>query len=168
MGPHSSKHNDYQVNKSSKSVSPSNAVQQQANRQNNLSELAVITVIFNPVKYRSRYEHYHRFAAHMAQSGVQLYTVECIFESAEKFGLPRQDFEITQPRNPNHIQLRAPNIMWIKENLINIAVMRLPKYINYVAWIDGDIEFEVCTRKTQTNKLHSNSFFSLSVLIGYN
>lgn len=108
-----------------------------------LSSFAVITVIFNPVGYKSRYNHYQKFAAHMAQSGVQLYTVECIFESATRFGLPTQNFEVTRAGERRHIQLRAPSIVWMKENLINIAIQRLPSNIEYIAWIDGDIEFEV-------------------------
>lgn len=108
-----------------------------------LHQLAVITVIFNPVKYASRYEHYDNFARHMRASGVNLYTVECIFPSTTRFGLPKQNFEITQPNNHQHIQLAAPSILWMKENLINIAVNRLPAHVEYIAWIDADIEFDV-------------------------
>ena len=113
-----------------------------------LSSFAVITVIFNPVGYKSRYNHYRKFEAHMAQSGVQLYTVECIFESTTRFGLPAQKFEVTRAGEHRHIQLRAPSILWMKENLINVAIQRLPSHIEYVAWIDGDIEFEVCKMRT--------------------
>jgi hypothetical protein len=109
-----------------------------------LSTFAVITVIFNPVKYQSRYDHYQKFVTHMSQSGVNLITVECIFESASHFGLPRQNFEITRAGDRHHIQLVAPSIVWMKENLINIAIKRLPRNIEYVAWLDADIEFEVC------------------------
>ena len=111
-----------------------------------LSKLAVITVVFNPVKYNSRYEHYENFARHMRSSGVDLYTVECIFPSTTRFGLPRQSFEVTQPNNSRHIQLSAPSILWMKENLINIAVTKLPAHVEYVAWIDADIEFDVTLR----------------------
>ncbi|CAF3958307.1 unnamed protein product [Rotaria sp. Silwood1] len=107
-----------------------------------LSNLAVITIIFNPVKFKSRYEHYQNFAAHMNQSGVQLITVECIFESTTRFGLPPQTFEVTRADNRYHVQLVAPCILWMKENLINIAVQRLPPQFEYVAWIDADIEFD--------------------------
>jgi hypothetical protein len=115
-----------------------------------LSNFAVITVIFNPVKYQSRYDHYQKFEAHMARSGVQLITVECIFESAPQFGLPRQTFEITRAGDRHHIQLVAPSIIWLKENLINIAVQRLPQNIEYVAWLDADIEFDVCITETRS------------------
>jgi hypothetical protein len=111
-----------------------------------LSQLAVIAVVFNPVKYASRYEHYENFARHMGSSGVNLYTVECIFPSTTRFGLPRQNFEVTQPNNPRHVQISAPWILWMKENLINIAVNRLPAHVEYIAWIDADIEFDVILR----------------------
>jgi hypothetical protein len=113
-------------------------------RQYDLSKLAVITVVFNPIKYKSRYDHYQKFEAHMIQCGVHLITVECIFESAPHFGLSRQNFEITRANDRRHIRLVAPSIIWLKENLINIAIQSLPQNIEYVAWLDADIEFEVC------------------------
>ncbi|CAF3350258.1 unnamed protein product [Rotaria sp. Silwood2] len=78
----------------------------------------------------------------MLQSGVLLFTVECLFESALHFGLPKQVFEVTQADNSRHLQLIAPSILWMKENLINVAVDHLPEHIQYVAWIDTDIEFD--------------------------
>jgi hypothetical protein len=108
-----------------------------------LNHFGVITVLFNPMKYKSRYELYHKFDEHMSRSGVTLLTVECIFESDEGSDLPRQKFEITRPNDPRHLQIKAPSVIWLKENLINIAVKRLPSYVEYVAWLDADIEFEV-------------------------
>ncbi|CAF0810650.1 unnamed protein product [Adineta steineri] len=107
-----------------------------------LSRLGIVSVIFNPVRYRSRYERYDKFRDHMARSGVNLFTVECVFESATRFGLAPQRFEVTRPGNPRHIQVVAPSIMWMKENLINIAVQQLPPIIDRIAWIDADVEFE--------------------------
>ncbi|CAF1604142.1 unnamed protein product [Rotaria magnacalcarata] len=149
MGHHSSKHHDDHRRKPSEPWStktpglpatkskPSNSIQHY-----DLSNFAVITVIFNPVKSKNRYDHYRRFETHMSHSGVYLITVECIFESAQRFDLPRQNFEVTRAGDRRHMQLIAPSILWMKENLINIAVHRLPQNIEYVAWIDADIEFE--------------------------
>lgn len=69
----------------------------------------------------------------MARSGVNLFTVECIFDSARKFGLSQQRFEVTQSNNLQHFQFVAPSIMWMKENLINIAVQNLPSHIDRIA-----------------------------------
>lgn len=79
----------------------------------------------------------------MARSGINLFTVECIFDSATRFCLPPQRFEVTQSDNPQHFQIVAPSTMWMKENLINIGVQRLPSHIDRIAWIDTDVEFEV-------------------------
>lgn len=117
------------------------------NVTHDLRKLAVIAVCFNPVRYNSRYNLYRQFQEHMSQSGVYLFTVECIFQSAPIFGLPEQNFEVTQTNNPNHLQIVAPSILWMKENLINIAVRHLPEHIDYVAWIDVDIEFQVSSTK---------------------
>ncbi len=111
--------------------------------QYDLSRLGIISVIFNPVRYRTRYERYRKFSDHMARSGINLFTVECIFDSATRFGLPPQQFEVTQSGNPQHFQFVAPSIIWMKENLINMAVQRLPSHIDRIAWIDADVEFEV-------------------------
>ncbi len=108
-----------------------------------LNHFAVITVVFNPIRYRSRYELYHKFDEHMTRSGVTLLTVECIFENDERLSLPQQKFSITREKDPRHLQIKAPSVLWLKENLINIAVKRLPLYIEYVAWLDADIEFDV-------------------------
>lgn len=158
MGHDGSKHGGHRK----KSYSPSRASSNTAGiiptnttRNDDLSNFAVISVIFNPVKYNSRYDHYRRFAQHMSQCGVTLYTVECIFESAPQFSLPRQDFEITRAGDRHHFQLIAPSIIWMKENLINVAVQRLPQHIEYIAWIDADVEFEVCIKEAY------NHFFSL-------
>ena len=83
----------------------------------------------------------------MLQSDVTLITVECIFESAERFGLSRQSFEMTQANNPRHLQIVAPSVLWVKENLINVAVKSLPLTFEYIAWIDADIEFDVGIEK---------------------
>lgn len=109
----------------------------------NLDHFGVITILFNPMKYKSRYEWYHRFDEHMSRSNVTLLTVECIFDCADDIDLPQQKFEVTRPNDPRHLQIRAPSVLWLKENLINIAVKRLPTFVQYVAWIDCDIEFEV-------------------------
>jgi len=108
-----------------------------------LNHFAVITVLFNPIRYRSKVELYHKFDQHMTRSGITLLTVECIFEKEERLGLSNQKFEITRETDQRHLQIRAPSVLWLKENLINIAAKRLPPYVEYIAWLDADIEFEV-------------------------
>lgn len=143
MGGKPSKIHGQKIPSTSSELFAKTAQRTQATPSSDTSIFAVITVIFNPIKYQSRYNHYEKFVAHMAESGVHLITVECLFESTPRFNLPKQKFEITRANDPCHIQLRAPSILWLKENLINIAVQQLPPHIEFVSWIDADVEFEV-------------------------
>lgn len=155
MGTQSSKTQPPPISKSSRS---------------DLSHFAVITIIFNPIQYKSRYALYHRFAKHMLRCGIHLFTVECIFETKEQFGLPKQKFHVTNPNEPRHLQIKAPSVIWLKENLINIAVQHLPSSIEYVAWLDADIEFLVRFQKISFIEKESFYFYftSFSVTIGLN
>lgn len=40
-----------------------------------------------------------------------------------------------------HLTFETPSKIWIKENLINLAAVRLPRYWKYMAWIDADLTF---------------------------
>jgi len=95
--------------------------------------LYVVTVVTNPMRYYIRYKLYHAFAKMVEDAGGILYTVE--------LALRDRHFEVTDYNNPRHIQLRSPEILWHKENLINIGISRLPADAEYVAWIDGDVQF---------------------------
>jgi hypothetical protein len=35
-------------------------------------------------------------------------------------------FEVTDPDNPRHVQVRSGHELWHKENLVNLGVARLP------------------------------------------
>jgi hypothetical protein len=98
-----------------------------------MTELYVITTLFNPAGYQSKYKLYTWFRRHMAQSGARLITVELAFAG--------QKFIVTEPNNPHHIQLRSDHYLWYKENLINIALKRLPGGWTHAAWLDADIFF---------------------------
>lgn len=135
--------------------------------QDDVKHLAVIAIHFNPVGYQTRPDLFKNFEKHITKSGVFLFTVECIFQSAPLFGLTEQQFQVTQIDHRQHLQLVAPSILWLKENLINIAVKHLPKHIEYVAWIDTDIEFEVRS-STLTSKCSPSFLRSFSVSIGHN
>lgn len=97
--------------------------------------LYVITPIFNPVRYRSRWKHYKNFEKHVLDSGAHLVTIEaCFGERAEV---------LTESVHAHHtvIHVRTHHELWLKENLINIAISRLPHNWKYLAWIDADITF---------------------------
>jgi hypothetical protein len=95
--------------------------------------LYVIAVITNPSRYRSRYHLYREFEKYIKDSGAILYTIEVAYGDRQ--------YEVTDSTNPQHFQLRNTHELWHKENLINLAVSRLPADWKYVAWIDADVEF---------------------------
>ncbi len=97
-------------------------------------QLHVIAVISNTQRYRTRFDLYRDFAARMLHAGVQLWTVELAFGD--------RSFAVTQPDNPQHLQLRSQHELWHKENLINLGIHSLlPRTWQYVAWIDADVGF---------------------------
>lgn len=103
-----------------------------------MSELSqdfhVITMISNSARYASRYRLYQQFKEFIEAAGVKLWTVEIAFGERE--------FEITDPNEFHHLQLRTENELWLKERALNLIVNRLTEqYPNwkYLAWIDSDV-----------------------------
>src|SRR6266496_395544 len=95
--------------------------------------LYVITPVFNSPRYRTRWKHYLNFEKHVLQSGAILFTIEASFGEREEVFV-----EVVSERH-TIIHVRTKHEIWIKENLINLAIQRLPADWKYVAWIDGDI-----------------------------
>ena len=91
--------------------------------------LYVIAVVSNPAQFNRRYQLFNEFCERMnKESQIKLITLE-----------------LQQNNRPfmtnSQIKLRTNDEIWYKENLINIAVSRLPDDWKYLAWIDADIEF---------------------------
>lgn len=93
----------------------------------------VISVCSNPVRYSSRYELYKQFEAEMRQLEVSHFKVEVAFGD--------RAFAVTEHTDPKALQLRTDQEIWHKENMINLAIQRLPDDWQYVAWIDADVMF---------------------------
>lgn len=98
-----------------------------------LDNFYVIAVMTNPERFSTRPRLFKEFMARMDRYGAKLYVVEGAFGDRE--------YEVTDPENPRHIRVRTDSEIWLKENLINIGISRLPSNWMYVAWIDGDIDF---------------------------
>lgn len=98
-----------------------------------LEKFWVVTTVFNPVRFASRYRLFEAFEARMKAAGVNLLVVEVAFGDRE--------FKVTSANNPNHVQLRTQSEVWLKENALNIGISRLPADWEYVAWIDADVRF---------------------------
>lgn len=95
--------------------------------------LYVITPVFNPIRYRSRWKLYCDFASMVARAGAKLVTVEIAFGE--------RDFVLKDYPCDIYIPLRTNAELWHKENAVNIGFSRLPSDWKYAAWIDGDITF---------------------------
>lgn len=95
--------------------------------------LYVVTTVFNPIRYRSRWKLFKDFEKRVEDSGAILYTVEVAFGD--------RDFVVTHPGNPRHLQLRTSHELWIKENAINLGFQRLPANWKYAGWCDADVLF---------------------------
>lgn len=95
--------------------------------------LHVVCVITNPIRYKSRYELYRRFVDHVHAAGAKLHVVEAAFGD--------RPHETLTPHADQHIALRTHDELWLKENLINVGISRLPADWQYVAWVDADVRF---------------------------
>lgn len=104
--------------------------------QDVLKRFWVVSVISNPVRYKSRVRLFRQFQHEMKQAGAQMIVVELAHG--------RRCFEVTDSANPHHVQLRTSSEIWHKENMINIGVRRLSQVApdwKYFAFIDADISF---------------------------
>lgn len=100
--------------------------------------LYIVTMLENPLRYRRRYENFWAFENHVEKSGGILYVAEVAFGERR--------YEVTQPGNPQHLQLRASQEpwtyeLWHKENVLNRLIQQLPPEAKYIAWIDSDVRF---------------------------
>jgi len=93
--------------------------------------LHVVTVVSNPVGYKSRYTLLQRFVEHMRHFPVHLTVVEAAFGHREHVA----------PAADRNVQLTIDHELWHKENLINVGIQSLPPDWHYVAWLDADIHF---------------------------
>jgi len=92
--------------------------------------LWAVTCYFNPCGYRRRASNYHIFRRHLE---IPLLTVELSFNGR---------FELQERDADRLIQLRATDVMWHKERLLNVAIRALPRECDRVTWIDCDIVFQ--------------------------
>lgn len=96
-------------------------------------KLYVVTCVSNPLRTKARLELYKRFAQRVEDAGAILYTVEMAFGD--------RPHNLTDVRNPRHLQLRSYFELWHKENMLKLLINKLPEDWEYVAWIDADVAF---------------------------
>jgi len=117
----------------------------------NAFDLKMVTTVFNPERYKSKYRLYKEFEKRCLDAGVDLYTVEVAFG--------RRPHEVTNSGNPNHIQLRTSSQIWLKEAALNVGISRLPASWQYLSWADADCQWANPEFATET--LHELQHFSV-------
>lgn len=99
-------------------------------------KLWFVTAISNAPRYKSRIRLYEAFRLHLVNElQANLITVELAYGS--------RDHELTHVTTENdiHVKVRGNDVLWHKENLLNIGLQSLPDDCKYVCWIDSDIRF---------------------------
>jgi hypothetical protein len=121
--------------------------------------LYVITSVFNPFRYKSRYKLYRDFQARIRAAGAVLITVEAAYgernfaleahapaDAVPPVGVapvpaPSWNSMPSSREHQEYIKVRAHDDVWLKENLINIGIQHVPEDARYIAWIDADTAF---------------------------
>jgi hypothetical protein len=92
--------------------------------------LYVVLPYFNFCGFKRRLNLFVEFVKQIEGSGVQVVIAEALGPA------PLPDLKVFK-----HLKYETDSPVWLKENLINMAIARLPKGWKYVAWIDADISF---------------------------
>ncbi|MEG3838668.1 hypothetical protein [Microcoleus sp. herbarium14] len=108
-----------------------------------VEDLWIITTYFNPVDYRTKLINFNAFKKNIEIAGINLVIIECTFKD--------QPFSLNNCVNV--IQIKAKDIMWQKERLLNLALYKLPDSCKKVAWVDCDILFANPDWALETSKL---------------
>lgn len=111
--------------------------------------LYLILPYFNFINYKSGLRNINIFLNNYKKyKNIKLVLVEGIYDRKNQLA----DFS---DQVYKHIKLDVTDILWIKENLINIGVESLPKNWKFFGWIDRDVEFlnlnwaKACIKKLQ-------------------
>jgi|GEM_PF-1148208 len=100
--------------------------------------LYCIVPYFNYVKSENRKRLFIEFINRYKNiDNLKIIVIEAVFEE-DFFDLPSDMEGIYK-----YLSITTPDIIWIKENLINIAINNLSLKVdwNYLVWIDADIQF---------------------------
>lgn len=98
-------------------------------------DVAVVTCIFNPCKYRNIITNFNIFANEVSKY-CDVHVIELSFDDEPEI----------DNKNVNHVHIKGTekNLMWQKERLLNhlIKTKVLPnKKYKYIAWVDSDVIF---------------------------
>jgi len=105
-------------------------------------EMWALTTYFNPEDYESKRNNFKLFRE---QLKLPLCVVELAFED-KPFELGEEDAELL-------IQIRGGDVLWQKEQLLNVGLKRLPASCDKVCWLDADVLFDNDDWAEQTAQL---------------
>lgn len=120
-----------------------------------VGKLWFVTAISNPARYRTRYNLYKRFRDHvLMELKANLLTVECALGD-RAFCIIDDCNDETHPTGSRSIDVgvRSGSWVWLKENLMNLGVSRLPKSAEYIVFCDADVTF--CNPKIAEEIVHA-------------
>jgi hypothetical protein len=110
--------------------------------------LYAVVPYFNPWRWKSREKHTIRAIKHFVDSGAVVVLVEAAFNRREFAfadsgldGTPANCAVMGDGFRHKYIGLRTKDELWLKENLINLAVAQLPYDWQNVCWLDSDVHF---------------------------
>jgi hypothetical protein len=103
-----------------------------AERYTYVDDLWILSSYYNPEKYKTKRYNYEMFIDKIKRSNLNYLIVECAFGEAP--------FELEASEHV--MQIRAKDVMWQKERLLNHAIKSLPSACKKIAWVDCDILFE--------------------------
>jgi hypothetical protein len=122
--------------------------------------LYCVVPVFNAQRFKARWKHAVRAIEHFVNAGAVVYVVEVAFgerehaledfmpHKVEAICPPIQDELLANCRHDDvnrglhrYIKLRTNQVLWLKENAINIGVNHLPRDWKYMCMLDADIAF---------------------------
>jgi hypothetical protein len=103
--------------------------------------LHVITTVFNPERYKSRYKLLERFEKMVRSAGATLTIVEVAFGERQHVE-PYVAAKVQSGGIPTKvITLRTRSEIWLKENALNLGLAAVPPDAKYIAFVDADVAF---------------------------
>lgn len=106
-----------------------------------LTQLHVVTSLFNPWRYQTRGQHYQRFRNHVKNTKMcELYVGELAF-GRRPFEYTSGHHAVIDDGETHEFQFRTDQELWHKERMLNRLVQELPNDWEYMAWVDADLQF---------------------------
>ncbi len=101
-----------------------------------METLYVVTCVSNPLRWQSRIALAKAAVADwLGEPNVHIMLAECVYGSSG------YDLASLASDRVTHVALRATTMAWSKENLMNLAMARLPADAMKIATLDADVTF---------------------------